>query len=477
MPVDYDLVIVGGSLVGRYAAARASRWGARVALVEPPIPHPTASLSGHLLTRLSRAIRQQHWLSQAAFDHPSTADCSWQAVTAWSQAVIDVVHDVSTSETALPTLAALGVDVILEQGEFYRRPTLGIAVAGRSIRATAYLLATATDPILPTIDGLSAIPYLTLDRLSEPSWSHLPQNWLILGRDPRGIELAQALNRLGASVTLVTAAPRLLPQEDAEAAALIQACLEAEGVTVLTQTQVTQAKQFDRQIWLQVGNQAIATDVLLLATRRVPRLAGLNLEAAGVQCGPSGIRVNPKLQTSHPQIYACGEALGGYPGFHLARAEADVAIQNALFLPIHRMNYQPIPWALFTDPEWVRVGLTETQAHQLYGDEVRVQRQSLQTLVKAQAGADTTGFCKLITHRTGELLGAHLVAADASECSGPLVLAIQQRLKLKHLARLPLVSPTLAEVLRQAAQTATVAQRPTWQQELLATWFGMRRSS
>lgn len=481
MTVDYDLIILGGAAVGRYAAARAVQWGARVALVEPSVQMSlTSALLYQMLVELNSSVQRQAWLHQWKEQSRDSANqpdslISWVNLQQWAAAQADAVEISSIPLNSLSWLAAQGVEVISEQGAFHPQPQLGFSTTERSLRARRYLLAPVSQPTIPRIPGLSTVSWITFDTLAAHNWQTLPKRLLILGNDPRGIALAQTLNRLGTQITLITAAKRLLPAEDEDAALLIQAQLEAEGVMVLTQTEVTQIKQIDDRIWIQAGNWAIETEGILLATPPQLNLASLNLEAVGVKWQPRRIIVNRKLQTTHPRIYACGEGLGGYANPALDRYEADTALRNALFFPTHSVDYRAVPTAMFTDPQFVRVGLTKAKAQSLYGATVREVKQSLNGLPKAQIRQDT-GFCKLVTLQSGEIVGAHCIGAEASEWIGSIALAMQHSIKLPALACSPHLSPTLAEVIQQSAQNWQAYSRPKWQQNLLETWFDFTRS-
>lgn len=484
MTVDYDLIILGGAAVGRYAAARAAEWGARVALVEPPAPIALPStLLYQTLVELNSGVRRQAWLhqwkpqsgySEPPLENQSRSLVSWAVLQQYVEKQAEAIEISHVPLNALSWLAAQGVEVISEAGAFHSQPQLGFSTTGRSLRARRYLLAPVNQPTVPQIPGLSTVPWITFNSLAAQNWPTLPKRLLILGNDPRGAALAQALNRLGTQITLITTAKRLFSAEDQDAALLIQAQLEAEGVIILTQTEVTQIKQIDEQIWIQAGNQAIETEGILLATPPQLNLASLNLEAAGVKWLSERIVVNRKLQTTHPRTYACGEGLGGYANPSLDRYEADIALQNALFLPTHSVDYRAVPTAIFTDPQLVRIGLTEAQARAMYSSRVRVVKQLLNGLPKPQIYQDT-GFCKLVTLESGEILGAHVLGSDASEWIGSIALAMQHSIKLPALARSPHLSPTLAEVIQQAAQNWQAHTRPEWQRELLETWFNFTR--
>lgn len=468
MPVDYDLVILGGSTIARYAAARAAQTYARVALVEPA-PAP-ALPSYHQTLIQTAAIAQQ--MRQASFWGLGDAavNFDWQETIALATGVSERLQAQGVAGQSLELLAAAGVDVVVGQGEFCSQP-LGFSVEGRLLRSRRYLLAPAAQPLIPVIEGLTGINYLTLETFWQQS--ELPDRLIVLGGNPQGVELAQALNRLGIQVTWVSG-DRLLPQEDPEAVALLQLQLQSEGLQLLPHSQVQQIKRAGDSLEVITERQRLSTDAVLLATTPQLDLTLLNLTAIGVKWQPQGITVDRQLRTSNPQVYACGEALGGYPLFSLARYEAEVALHNALFLPTAKVDYRRTPIALFTQPECARIGLTEAAAKQQLRETPVVLRQFSKTLAKAQLQNETTGFCKLIVRQNGEILGAQWVGTGASEGISTIAFAMQQRIGVKAIAQLPILSPTAAELLQETAQQWQ-QQRLTQRRGWLETWFSLRR--
>ena len=500
MAFDYDLVIIGGSAVARYAAARASTLKARVALVEAvPLEHSQerANLYHYALTEAGQWLRQmqamQNWgffreglNVTPAIASPENASLRRNALK-WAATITEAVATNEWVGYSLPRLAASGVDVVLGQGTFWADARKGKAISqprdrhlpvfhlnGRDLRSRTYLLAPSSFSAIPPIEGLDTVDYRAIDSLWRHPWQTLPHRLLILGGTPRSIELAQILNRLGCEITLAVSG-QLLSQEDPETIALLQAQLEAEGVTILTQAKVTQARQLNQTTWVQAGDRALEVDALLLETGQYLDLQPLNLESVGTKWHPRRVLVNPKLQTTNPRIYACGEALGGYPLPHLAQYEADIALHNALFFPTSKVDYQPIPWTILTTPAFARVGLTEAQAKQLYGDKIVVLRQSFKPLVKPHLQGETTGLCKLIVSRTGKILGAHMVGAEASEWVGAIALAMKHRVRLGNIAQSAFVTPSFSEVISQLVMQWR-QHLPTWQRDWLESWFNWRRS-
>lgn len=489
MAVEYDIVIVGGSPAGRYAAVAATELRATVALVEPPQGQGAtitrspllAQLTPHALTQLGRVVQQLSNADQFGIDcsHAGAKqNCGgvlWAEAMQWAEGVVSNLED----QNSPAVLASLGVDVIVGNGQFERQPHLAFTVNGRRLRARAYLIATGSRPAIPEIDGLQTSGYLTAPEVWQPLTSQKPPTrWVILGGDPSGIQLAQTLTRLGFNVTLVVRRSHILAQEDPEVAQLVQASLEAEGVRVLTETPVTQVKLIQDKKWIQAGDEAIETDEILLSAGQQPNVEALNLEAVGVKWHRHRLLLNEKLQTTNPRIYACGDAIGGYQFANIANYEARIALKNALFFPVFKVDYRSIPWAIFSDPQMARVGLTEAQARRWYSHDVLVLRQYFKSVAAAQLSEQTTGICKLIVLRNGEILGASLVGPQAGELINAIALAIGQRLKIDAIANLAPVYPSMSEILDQIAAVGRKANLTsnTRLQNFVEGFFNFRRS-
>ncbi len=523
MTVEYDLIVIGGSTAGIYAAIAAAHLNARVALVENEQLQTNwlgyGAIYTQALIQVGRVREQVRDAPQFGIHSSYTDSTEQQLVPSvqfteameWAQTVVSTCSE----QNASTVLASLGIDVISGTGEFCRRPHLGFVVNNRRQRARAYLIATGSRPTVPDIDGLQTVGYFTpediwqqgragesesrsrsfseegnreMDRELHPltaSPSHrltpsllqLQGSWVVIGGGPIGTELAQTLVRLNCDVTLVVSTSHILSKEDPEASRLVQAQLEAEGVRVLTESLVTQVRQIDDKKWIQAGNRAIEADEILLATGQQPNVESLNLEGVGVKFNRKGIQLNEKLQTSNPRIYACGDVAGGYQFAHIAQYEASVALKNALFMPLFKVDYRPIPWAIFCDPELARVGLTEAQAIRRYGKDIFVVRQYFKSLNKAQLLGDTTGFCKIVGRQNGEILGASIVGPNASELIGALALCVRQKIKVSAIADLPQISPTLSEILHKTAlewQRQRQRRNKTLQ-NFLESFFNLRR--
>jgi pyruvate/2-oxoglutarate dehydrogenase complex dihydrolipoamide dehydrogenase (E3) component len=429
MAVEYDVVAIGGGSGGLVIAAAAAQLKAKVALVERDrlggdclwygcVPSKSLIHASRIAYSVKNAARFGIYCQNPAIDFALANGHVQKAIAAIQP------HD------SPERFQSLGVEVIFGEGQFIDRQTF--EVNGRKLKARAFVCATGSRPKIPPIPGLIAAGYLTNEQVF--SLIDCPSSLAVIGGGPIGCELGQAFSRLGSEVTIIASSNHLLPKEDPEAALVIQQQLESEGIRVITATRVERVEQIDGKKHLWAGTEKITIDEILVAAGRMPNIESLNLEAAGIEVEERGIRVNEKLQTTNPRIYACGDVIGGYQFTHVAGYEASVVLKNALFFPVTKANYRVIPWATFTDPELARVGLTEKQAKERYGDDVYVLKQDFAGVDRAQAEAATGGFAKIITRGNGEILGAHLVGASAGELLHEIVLAMSNNLKVSALS-------------------------------------------
>ncbi|MGB7375093.1 MAG: NAD(P)/FAD-dependent oxidoreductase [Rivularia sp. (in: cyanobacteria)] len=451
MSVDYDIVIIGGTLAGRDAALKAVQQRAKVALVEPLFRHDLIQIQE--LGEVAKVVGKVNDLTQFGIcsggNGKDKLQISLEKTLLWGSAVAANINE----QLSPAFLAAQGVDVIVGKGCFQAEPDLSFVVNNRKLLARNFLLATGSIPAIPNIEGLQKTGFLTLSNIWQALESSTPpKSWVILGGTPQSVEIAQALTRLGYSVTFIVNSPYIISPVDSEIARLLQAQLEVEGIRVFTQLSVTQIRLIEGKKWLQAGNTAIETDEILVAVAEQPFIESLNLAVVGVKYHSRGLSVNKKLQTTNHRIYACGEVIGGYNLLNIANYEAKIAIKNALFFPKHKINYRAIPWGILTQPTLAQVGLTERQAKNRYEkNDILVLRQYFKTLASAQIADETTGVCKIIVRRNGEILGASLFGAEARELINIIALAIAEKVKINKLANLSPVYSSFSEIIEQTA--------------------------
>ncbi|HEY5719815.1 MAG TPA: FAD-dependent oxidoreductase [Gammaproteobacteria bacterium] len=464
---DYNLVVIGagsGGLVSAYIAAAVK---AKVALVEK---HKmggdclnTGCVPSKALIRSAKMAAYGRRAEQYGL-RPQAVEADFAAVMARVQRVISKVepHD------SVERYSGLGVEVI--QGEATIRSPWEVEVDGRVLTTRNIVVATGARPLVPDLPGLDRVDYLTSDTV----WNlrENPGRLLVLGGGPIGCELAQAFQRLGAEVTVVQRR-RLLPREDDDVAALIEARFRAEGIAVLSGHHTRRIEVSDGEQVLvceRDGEEVrVAFDTLLLALGRQANVTGFGLEELGVALTPRGtVAADPFLRTNIPNLYVVGDVTGPYQFTHTASHQAWYAAVNALFGPFKtfRVDYSVIPWATFTDPEVARVGLSEAEARE-QGIPHEVTRYGLDDLDRAIADDEDHGFVKVLTPPGKDrILGVTVVGAHAGDLIAEFVLAMKHGLGLNKLLGTIHIYPTLAEANKYAAGQWRRAHQP----ETLLRW-------
>ncbi len=471
MAVEYDLVVIGGGSGGLVVASAAAQLKAKVALVEKNRLGGDCLWAGCVPSKsLIEAGRVAHTVKNSVdysvYSQILTID--FKGVIDRVQSVIGTIQPHDSPER----FRGLGVDVIEGRGRFIDPKTF--EVKGKKLTARAFVIATGSRPVIPPIIDIETVGYVTNEQIF--SLKQKPKSMVIVGSGPIACELGQALHRLGVGITILVRGDRLLPKEDPEISAIIEHQFESEGINIIHRSNVRRVEKFGERKHIWLDDERLITDEVFLATGRQPNVESLGLEAAKVKYDENGIKVNGKLQTSNPRIYACGDVIGGYKYTHVAGYEASVVIQNALFLPTKNVDYRVIPRAIFTEPEIARVGLSEVEAKEKYGDKVLVLKQDFAGVDRAQAAGKAEGFAKIMCLANGQILGVALVGQSAAELIHEIVLAMRYKLPVSSLSGIH-VYPTLSEVNSKAALLFTkqkYAQNLTLQKRLKSLFKFLR---
>ncbi len=341
---------------------------------------------------------------------------------------------------------------------------------GERLTARAIVIAAGGEPAVPDIPGLAESGFLTSDTMWERlrGRERVPERIAIIGGGPIGTEMAQAFARLGSKVIQIERGPRLLPREDEDASALIEAVLREEGVEILTGHDAVRIEGKVLTVRSGERESAVPFDELIVAVGRKARLTGYGLEELGIETGRT-VAVNEWLETRYPNIYAVGDVAGPYQFTHFAAHQAWFAAVNGLFghLKRFRADYRVLPWVAFTDPEVAHVGHNQLSA-KAAGIDHEVVRYDLSHLDRALAEGANRGFVKLlVAPGKDRLLGATIVAANAGELLPELVLAMKYGLGLGKLLGTIHAYPTLAEANKYAAGEWKKANKP----ERLLGWL------
>jgi len=330
-----------------------------------------------------------------------------------------------------------------------------IEINGKRLTSKKFIICTGSHPMIPPIEGLSNIEYLTNENVF--NLDTLPQSLIVLGGGPIGVELSQALNRLGVKIYIVEMMDRILFREDKEVSQILENRLKEEGIQILTGKKAVKFIKKDSKVYITVqdkngDNEEVAAENVLVAVGRAPNLEGLFLENSGVEFTKQGIKVNPYLQTTNKDIFACGDVVGPYMFSHVAAYQAQVCVRNALFKrpAWQKVNYQNIAWATFTEPELAHLGLTEEEVKDRYKD-VKIYKTDYANSDRAITDSEKEGLVKIITDKKGNILGAHIVGAQASEIIQGFLIAKSLKIRLEKLSNPIFIYPTLSELVKKTA--------------------------
>ena len=459
---DANVVVLGGGSAGLVASLIVAGAKARVVLIEKHkmggdclntgcVPSKSLIRSGRIASYLQRASEYGLRNVSGEVDFPSVMERV--------QGIIKAIepHDSVERFTSLGVECEIGQAKILSPYQ--------VEVNGRVINTRSVIIATGARPLVPPIPGLDQIEYLTSDTVWE--LRELPERLLVIGGGPIGCELAQAFNNLGAKVTQVDQAPRIMPREDAEVSELITERFRQDGITVLTSHRVIGFRSGNNRSVMEAEHDGekveIEFDRVLLAIGRRANVEGFGLEELEMQLTRQGtLEVNQYLQTAYPNIYACGDVVGPYQFTHMASFQAWYAALNAMagWLRKSRINYRVVPWATFTDPEVARVGLSEQEAKE-QNIEYEVTRYEMTGLDRALADQEAHGFVKVLTvPGKDKILGVTIVGYHAGELISEYVFAMTHGMGLKKIAATTHIYPTLSEANKFAANAWRSARLP-----------------
>ena len=443
-----DICVIGAGAGGLMIAGAAGAIGASVVLIEKN------KMGGDQLhygtvpaTALLAAAQRAH---DSATAGPLGIDAKPRIDFARVQAHVRRTIAAVAPNVAKERFGGSGVQIVSGTGSFVARDR--VAVDGiTEVRAPTFVIATGSAPAIPPIPGLDETPFVTNETVFDlPA---VPTHLVVLGGGPIGLEFAQAFRRLGAAVTIIEAG-RLLGAEDPECAAIVADALALEGIAIRDGTAVTSIKESADGILIAVtvreATETIMASHLLVASGRVPRIAGLGLDKAHIKQADGGIVVNARLRTSNRRVYAIGDVAGAMMSAHIAEYHAGIVIREVLFRSPAKVRYDAIPWVTFTDPQIARVGLSDAEA-KAKGYDIHVLRWSYHDNDRAQADRRTRGHVKVVTGRLGRILGATIVGAHAGEMIGAWALAIEHGIDIGGMAQVAVPYPTFGEINKRAA--------------------------
>jgi len=465
---DRNLVILGAGAAGLVTAYIAAAVKARVTLIEKNkmggdclytgcVPSKALIRSAKFLAHARRANEFGFKSADVTFD--------FSDVMERIQRVIKTIepHD------SIERYSELGVECITGEAKITSPWT--VEVNGNTLTTRNIVIAAGAHPFVPPIPGIEDVSYYTSDTI----WQlrELPERLVVLGGGPIGCELTQCFARFGSHVSQIEMLPRLLIREDTEISELVMQRFKKEGVSVLTNHKA-------REFLIESGEKIliceyqgkdirIPFDALLVAVGRTANTSGYGLEDLDIPVtGTKTIETNEFLQTSYPNIYACGDVAGPFQFTHTAAHQAWYAAVNSLFgdFKKFKVDYSVIPWATFTDPEVARVGINELEARER-NIPYEVTTYEIDDLDRAIADEEAHGLIKVLTvPGKDKILGVTIVGEHAGDLIAEYVSALRNNIGLNKILGTIHIYPTLAEANKYVAGNWKRAHAP----ERLLKW-------
>jgi pyruvate/2-oxoglutarate dehydrogenase complex dihydrolipoamide dehydrogenase (E3) component len=470
----YHLVVIGAGTAGLVAAAGAAGLGAKVALIERDLMGgdclntgcvPSKGVIG--AARVAATVRRA---GEFGVEIPDGVNADFSAAM---ERMRRLRARISLNDSA-QRFRGLGADVYFGPARFVDSHT--IDVDGTQLSFKRAVIATGARAAAPPIVGLDQVEYLTNESVF--SLTELPARFGIIGAGPIGCEMAQSFAQLGSDVLLVEAEHGILPREDREAAEIVQKALVHDGVNLLCcghNLEVVNGGGIHLRVESHDRSYDEPVDKLLVAVGRAANVDDLNLEAVGVDYGQEGVKVNDRLQTTNPNIYAAGDVCSPYQFTHAADFMARIIIQNALFMGRKKASALKIPWCTYTSPEIAHVGLHERQARE-EGIEVDTYVQRFEHVDRAILEGEDDGMVKVhVTKGTDRILGATIVARNAGDMISEITLAVTHGLGLSKIGSTIHPYPTRAEAIRKLGDQYNRTRLTPFVKSLFDKWLAWTR--
>ncbi|HCV98809.1 MAG TPA: dihydrolipoyl dehydrogenase [Verrucomicrobiales bacterium] len=456
--MEFDLVVIGAGPGGYTAAIKATQLGMKTAIVEKG-----KNLGGTCLN--VGCIPSKALLSSSELFHEAQHGFKSHGIKA-EGVTMDVAAMMKRKDGVVRKMAR-GIDYLMNKNGIEHVSGSGRIVnageveviggkAARTLKTKRILIATGS--------SVSGLPFLEFDGETVLSSDHAialgqaPESMIVIGGGAIGLELGSVWARLGTKVTVVEFLPRIAAIFDEDTTQALQKLLQKQGLNFHLGTGVESAEKTKTGIKLTAakGDKSLELEAekILVAVGRKPNTDGLGAPEAGVELDERGrIRTDAEWQTNVPGIYAIGDVIAGPMLAHKAEQEAVAAVER-MAGKAGRVNYDTIPWVIYTAPEVAAVGLTEAEAKEK-GHEVSVGVFPFQANGRAVAGAHADGLAKIIADKeTDRVLGAHILSANASELIAEAVLLMEFDGSAEDLARTIHAHPTMSEGLREAAHMA-----------------------
>jgi len=450
---DFDIGIIGGGSAGLTIAAGASQLGAKTLLIEKE-----KELGGDCLhfgcvpsKTLIKTARVYHQMKNAkAYGLPETdvKPIDFARVVERIRFVIGTIQKHDSTER----FCGLGARVEFGNPAFVDEHS--VSLDGIPCTAKTWVIASGSSPVIPPIAGLDKARCMTnrdiftLDRL--------PKSMIIIGGGPIGIEMGQAFNRLGTSVTVVEMGDAILPKEDKDMSDLVMGLLRAEGIRFRLNASILRVAHggTGHEVMIRIGDtsETLCAEAILVAAGREANLKGMGLEGIGVEFDRRGLKLDERLKTTQKHIYGAGDVTGGYQFTHAAGYEGGVVVTNAVFHLPRKVDYTYLPWCTYTDPELASIGMNEKAAKEA-GVRFSVWAENFRDNDRSLAEGEAAGKIKMLLDEKEKPIGVQILGPRAGDLLAEWVAVFSGKTSLSTLASAVHPYPTLGEINKKVAGT------------------------
>ncbi len=480
----YNIVVIGAGTAGLITAVIAASLGTKVALIEKHLMGGDCLNVGCVpskgMIRAARAWADLRNAEEFGLHIPAGVKYDFgQAMARMRKLRARISHNDSVHR-----YTKLGVDVYIGSGRFTGGNTIQVEgpAGNRTLIFAKAAICTGARASAPPTPGLKEAGYLTNETVF--SLTELPQRIGVIGAGPIGCELAQSFARFGSHVYLIEAQHGIMPNEDRDAADIVEQQMLRDGVKVLCCGKDLTVGQTGGGKRLTVDSHGqqydVPVDEILVGVGRTPNVEGIGLQAVGVEYDRNGVTVNARLQTTNPRIFAAGDICSRYKFTHAADAMAQIVIQNALFPHPFGLGYANVeslimPWCTFTEPEVAHAGMYEKDAKE-NGLKVETYTYKLDEVDRAILDGEDEGFARVHVQKgTDKIVGATIVAAHAGDIISEFTLAMKAGLGLKTLASTIHPYPTQGEVVKKVANAWRKTTFTSRQKSILSKWYTWTR--
>ncbi|MEM2901279.1 MAG: dihydrolipoyl dehydrogenase [Candidatus Bathyarchaeia archaeon] len=451
-----NVAVIGGGPGGYVAAIRAAQLGAHVSLIEKSnlggvctnigcIPTKSLLYVGGILEALEKSDKFGIKVEKYEADYTSSLTWAKSAVARLSKGVKHLLNK-------------NGVEVVEGFARLKSQNLVDVELTGgghRLIEAENIIIASGSHPTKPPIEGVEEDGVITSDEAF--SLDHLPERVGIIGGGAIGLEFASIFKAFGAEVTVLEAMPSILPREDEEASEHLKKILERKGINIVNGVLVKKISGGWGNLELTYeeagSSRVLSVGMVMVATGRAANIKDMGFEEVGIKVEAGRVKVDERLRTTVPNIYAVGDVANEWMLAHVAMQEGIVASENIVGLDT-RIDYRFIPRCVYTLPEFAAVGLTEAQAKKAYGETAAA---TFPIIANGRAVTmdEREGLIKILYEKNlGQILGAQIIAPEASELIHQLAMAMKLEATLEEVAGMVHAHPTLSEINREVSLKA-----------------------